>query len=163
MKKLVPIDENTDIQYLLVGVDIDTKHLFRIIEIGNNDGLENPGETIEIIIPLINYGNSSAYNVEATLSSGSELMNIVNENNTYGNINSNSVVNGTNSYIIELNEQIVKSDELLLNLDITNGLTTWQSLIDLNVEAGMIIIDHVELINNLELSKTILSSIPNQI
>ena len=34
--KLVPIDENTDIQYLLVGVDIDTKHLFRIIEIGNN-------------------------------------------------------------------------------------------------------------------------------
>mgnify|MGYP001183878367 FL=1 len=34
--KLVPVDENTDIQYLLVGVDIDTKHLFRIIEIGNN-------------------------------------------------------------------------------------------------------------------------------
>ena len=34
--KLVPIDENTDIQYLLVGVDIDAKHLFRIIEIGNN-------------------------------------------------------------------------------------------------------------------------------
>ena len=52
----------------------------------------------------------------------------------------------------QLLEQIVKSDELLLNLDITNGLTTWQSLIDLNVEAGMIIVDHVELINNLELS-----------
>ncbi len=34
--KLVPVDENTDIQYLLVGVDIDAKHLFRIIEIGNN-------------------------------------------------------------------------------------------------------------------------------
>tara|TARA_B100000287_G_scaffold425569_1_gene472079 strand:+ start:2138 stop:2776 length:639 start_codon:yes stop_codon:yes gene_type:complete len=34
--KLVPVDENTDIQYLLVGVDIDNKHLFRIIEIGNN-------------------------------------------------------------------------------------------------------------------------------
>jgi len=34
--KLIPVDENTDIQYLLVGVDIDNKHLFRIIEIGNN-------------------------------------------------------------------------------------------------------------------------------
>ncbi|MEE3035376.1 MAG: outer membrane lipoprotein carrier protein LolA [Bacteroidota bacterium] len=34
--KLIPVDENTDIQFLLIGVDIDLKHLFRIIEIGNN-------------------------------------------------------------------------------------------------------------------------------
>lgn len=34
--KLIPVDENTDVQYLLVGVDLDTKNLFRIIEIGNN-------------------------------------------------------------------------------------------------------------------------------
>jgi outer membrane lipoprotein-sorting protein len=34
--KLIPVDENTDMKFLLIGVDINLKHLFRIIEIGNN-------------------------------------------------------------------------------------------------------------------------------
>ncbi len=34
--KLIPVDDDSDIQFLLIGVDIDLKHLFRIIEIGDN-------------------------------------------------------------------------------------------------------------------------------
>ena len=34
--KLMPIEENTDVKYLLIGVDIDNLNLYKIIEIGKN-------------------------------------------------------------------------------------------------------------------------------
>jgi hypothetical protein len=34
--KLVPIDSNTEISYILMGIDIETKHIYKIIETGKN-------------------------------------------------------------------------------------------------------------------------------
>lgn len=34
--KLLPVEENSDVKYLLIGVDIDNLNLFKIIEIGKN-------------------------------------------------------------------------------------------------------------------------------
>ena len=34
--KLVPYDKNSDLNYLLLGIDINTKDIFRLIEIGKN-------------------------------------------------------------------------------------------------------------------------------
>ena len=34
--KLTPIDKNSDLKYLLLGIDIDSKDIFRLIEIGKN-------------------------------------------------------------------------------------------------------------------------------
>ena len=34
--KLLPIEENSDVKYLLIGVDINNLNLFKIIEIGKN-------------------------------------------------------------------------------------------------------------------------------
>lgn len=35
--KLVPYDKNSDLNYLLLGIDIKTKDIFRLIEIGKNE------------------------------------------------------------------------------------------------------------------------------
>ena len=35
--KLVPYDKNSDLNYLLLGIDINTKDIFRLIEIGKNE------------------------------------------------------------------------------------------------------------------------------
>ena len=35
--KLTPIDSNSEIKYVLLGVDTKTKHIYRLIEIGKND------------------------------------------------------------------------------------------------------------------------------
>ncbi|MBK78021.1 MAG: hypothetical protein CMC88_02770 [Flavobacteriaceae bacterium] len=35
--KLVPDDKNSDLNYLLLGIDINTKNIFRLIEIGKNE------------------------------------------------------------------------------------------------------------------------------
>jgi outer membrane lipoprotein-sorting protein len=34
--KLTPIDSTTEIKYVLLGIDINTKHVYNLIEIGNN-------------------------------------------------------------------------------------------------------------------------------
>ena len=35
--KLQPIDSNTEMKYVLLGIDIKTKHIYKLIEIGSND------------------------------------------------------------------------------------------------------------------------------
>ncbi|NNK88802.1 MAG: outer membrane lipoprotein carrier protein LolA [Flavobacteriaceae bacterium] len=35
--KLVPIDSTAEIKYVLLGIDINTKHIYNLIEIGSND------------------------------------------------------------------------------------------------------------------------------
>ena len=35
--KLIPIDSNTEINYVLLGIDINTKHVYNLIEIGDNN------------------------------------------------------------------------------------------------------------------------------
>ena len=35
--KLIPIDTSSDLNYLLLGIDINTKNIFRLIEIGKNE------------------------------------------------------------------------------------------------------------------------------
>ena len=35
--KLIPLDTSSDLNYLLLGIDIDTKNIFRLIEIGKNE------------------------------------------------------------------------------------------------------------------------------
>jgi hypothetical protein len=34
--KLIPSEENNDIRYLLLGIDLDENSIYRLIEIGNN-------------------------------------------------------------------------------------------------------------------------------
>ncbi|MDG2499053.1 MAG: outer membrane lipoprotein carrier protein LolA, partial [Flavobacteriaceae bacterium] len=34
--KLNPIDSNTEISYVLLGIDVNTKHVYNLIEIGNS-------------------------------------------------------------------------------------------------------------------------------
>tara|TARA_B100000767_G_scaffold43979_1_gene38134 strand:+ start:2278 stop:2922 length:645 start_codon:yes stop_codon:yes gene_type:complete len=35
--KLTPIDSNSEIKYVLLGIDLNTKHIYKLIEIGSND------------------------------------------------------------------------------------------------------------------------------
>ena len=35
--KLTPIDSNSEIKYVLLGIDLNTKHVYKLIEIGSND------------------------------------------------------------------------------------------------------------------------------
>ena len=55
---------------------------------GNGNGKIDPGETVEITIPVLNSGSSDAYSVMGELSSSDIYITITNASQSYGDINS---------------------------------------------------------------------------
>jgi len=141
----------------IVNVDHD---LINIIDneldelvVGNNDGILNPGETVKLEIPLINLGSDFINDVQAVLSSESENLNIINNINQYGGLTSGETSNGLLYFIVQLDANTTSIDNLdtrLLISDSNNNL--WESIINLNVEAGLLTVDHIQLIDNIELN-----------
>ena len=151
-KNHVPIEET----FTIINQDVNVNVFNDDIEVldinGNNDGCANPGENFELVIPLINYGNSIASNISANLSSSSDLVNIINSQNQYEIINPANISNGNINYIVELGEELISDDDLSLKLTISDGISTWQSIVNIKFQAGMITVNNVELVDNFELS-----------
>jgi len=121
--------------------------------IGNNDGIINPGETVILEFPLINHGMQTALSVQANLSSNSDLINVINNYNQYGDINSESFSYGSAFYLVSFDDNFKHDTQYNLRLDIndqTGG--EWSSLIHPNVESGLIMFNNSELVGNVELS-----------
>ena len=114
----IPIEESFNIVQEDINVNIIHENIQLIDIVGNSDGVANPGETLELIIPVINHGSSIAYNVSAELSSENELINILNGETEYGNINPSNISSGQLNYSIELDEQIISSDMLIFKINI---------------------------------------------
>ena len=148
----IPIEGSFNIVNENVNVNIVHENIQLIDTIGNGDGIANPGETLELVIPLINHGNSIAYNVSADLSSENELVSILNGQIEYGNINPNNISNGQLNYSIELDEQIISSDILTFKINISNGISNWESIVNLDFLAGMLEVNNVDLVGDFEIS-----------
>ncbi|MBW6516542.1 MAG: T9SS type A sorting domain-containing protein [Candidatus Cloacimonetes bacterium] len=75
---------------------------------GDNDGMVNPGETVNIYLELFNKPNwSDANNVTATISFDSNYINVLNETAYFGNItNSSSAFNTSDPFVIEVDINI---------------------------------------------------------
>jgi hypothetical protein len=152
-KNCIPIEESFNISMSDVSVNI----LHEDIQIldsdnGNGDGIANPGENFDLIIPLINYGSSQAYNVQANLSSNSDLVTIINNENIYGNIQSQGISSGDLFYSLLIDEQIISTDNLLLRLEITDSNNIWESLVRIDMQAGMIVLNDVDILNGSSLN-----------
>ena len=120
---------------------------------GNDDDIINPGETVVVEIPLHNFGNETVFGLQATLSTDSDLVNIVNNVNQYGDLTVNQSSIGTAFYLVTFDNNITQETEfeLRLNISDSNG-NQWSSLIHLEKEAGNINFDHFDLIDNFELN-----------
>lgn len=61
--KLTPIDSNSEISYILLGIDLNTKHIYNLIEIGKNSTkstitILNFNSTIELEKSFFNFNKS---------------------------------------------------------------------------------------------------------
>ena len=131
--------------------DIIIDDSFNQITNGNGDGVLNPGETVSISLPLVNYSQEIAYNIEAQLSSALNSVDVVNISNITNQINPNEFEYV--SFLLELDNNIIDNEDLLLSLDILDNLgNNWESNINLDVHGGFIVFDYFELIDNVELS-----------
>lgn len=116
--------------------------------IGNFDGNINPGETISLILPIENTGNSIIENLSVELITNSELVTITNTSTSYGfgNLEIGQIIENNTPFEIEINSNVKDFENLELTLLISDGENNWESIVSLDVfgsklEIGNLIIN----------------------
>jgi len=124
----------------------------------------NPGETINFNIPLSNFGSEPISDIQATLSSLSSLVTILDSESIYDSIDINQSSIG-DGFSLELSPEAIFNDDLNLVLDVSYNNDNWTfyipvlvsspkidinsySLVDGSIEPGAIAIMGLEVQNN---------------
>ncbi len=100
---------------------------------GNNDGLVNPGEVLELAINLTNFGTGGVNNVSAELSSQNELVSVDQAASDFGYISSGGTAESQQSYVVTLDPAVPGGTTVLLELEATDGAQSWISLVSLPI------------------------------
>ena len=99
---------------------------------GNNDNNINPGETIEINIPISNFGDESIDYLNGTLSSTSEYITIIDAESSYSSLGVNQVGIG-DGFVFQLSSEAVFGDDIELLLNIESNDNQWTFYIPVNI------------------------------
>ncbi len=102
---------------------------------GNNDGILNPGENVELIVSLKNFGSRRAYSVTAELSTESECITITDDYEDYGNIFPGDIGLPGDDFDIEIDPACLGGTELVFDLLIQDVAShQWSGKFYLTVE-----------------------------
>ena len=96
-------------------------------ETGNNNGMVDFGESIELDLALKNVGNETAADVVATLTTESPFVTITNGSSTYGSIPSGEISMLENAFSFEVSDDVPDNTPLAFEVTMTSGDFTWTS------------------------------------
>jgi hypothetical protein len=103
---------------------------------GNDDGIANAGETIEIFVTLTNYGVDPATGVTATLSSGSSRVTLIDDSESYGTIGAGLSVTGPDGFVVEIDPTTPDGETIMFDLVMTDGSrAVWGSTFGIPIAA----------------------------
>jgi len=88
---------------------------------GNNDGLVNPGEDIELIIRLKNHGTYDLHNVTAILDTNTPGVTITDNTEDFGTIISNQTVQCLDDFDFSVDADVLGGSEISFDLVITDS------------------------------------------
>lgn len=94
-------------------------------ELGNNNGMADYGETVMLSLSLENIGIEDASNVEVSLETDNEYVNITVFEALYDNIPQGETVTHEDAFTIELSQDIPDLDEIKFDLTAVSGDDTW--------------------------------------
>jgi len=113
---------------------------------GNNDGVANPGETVELSINLKNFGSGqTASGVSAFLETLDENSAKVNwAESDFPNIPPDQSVTSSNPYVVKIMPQAQEGDMAHLKITATDsGNNTWESSVEIPVSAPKFVVTGV--------------------
>ena len=108
---------------------------------GNSDMIANGGETIEIFVPVKNYGSETATAVTGSISTTSELLSISPSGSvvSYGDISSGQIVNADEPFVLSLHQGLSDHSDLELLVTFNDGQgNTFNASLDVNVAGNSI-------------------------
>ena len=116
---------------------------------GNADGYLNNGETVEVIIPIQNYGSNDITGVTGELISNSNNVTIVSNSISYGNINSGENITPTESFVFEIDNTVIEGTDIELRLTLEDdNSNAWSSVLSYNTAGSYLDVVSVTVIDN---------------
>lgn len=104
---------------------------------GDRDGLADPGETIELAVPLKNWGSSTAYGVEAELSLTDPFVVSIGDNyEAYGDIAPGATVLPPDDFNFTLATYAPDGHVLQFALAVSDASNTWTSSVPISISNG---------------------------
>ena len=103
-------------------------------ENGNNNQEINPGEYIQLSVPLTNFGNANLTNINVNILSSSNAIEILNGTYQLNALNSGSSIQ-INDFSFQVNQSVAHNEDLELLLIITSGEQSWSSKLNLFVQS----------------------------
>ncbi len=104
--------------------------------LGNADGRLGPGERIELALALENLGSNAATNVSAKLGSTDPYVSILEATQGFANIPAGGTVWGDAPFLFALAPDAPNGHLVDLVVTVTSGLSTWTSLLRLDVASA---------------------------
>ena len=106
---------------------------------GNDDGIINPGETIEFRISLKNFGTFTANGVTAAISSPDTYITITDNTETYGTIAPGTSVYSADDFDFSVDADVLGGMEIHLQINITDNLgNEWTDFLAVPVEGAIL-------------------------
>ncbi len=113
---------------------------------GNDDGIVNAGESIELKVTLRNNGTSSLSNVTATLSSRDSMVESITDNSeSWGTISAGATDTCNDDFDFIVEPGCPDGYELSFTLTVRSGLNSWQKLITIPVTASNMYVGDIEI------------------
>lgn len=100
---------------------------------GNGDGELNPGETVELLVELKNFGTETASGVTATLTCSDPYVTIVDADESFGDLAGGAAAWSVDDFDFLIDPLCPHGRMIRLGLDIGSGVNQWHSIIDLPV------------------------------
>ena len=107
-------------------------------EAGNGNQAADYNETCDLSVSIHNVGSESIGDVNATLSSPSPKVQIIQDQATYGSIGINETLQADNTFTIHFDETLDDQETVRLYLDMDNGSYSYRDSIDIKINAPVL-------------------------
>jgi len=132
MKNYIPYQESISVTGALLAIAADDLNLIETI--GNNDGVANPGETIQIEIPITNNGTTTLTGLVANLTTNSGDVQIFSGTSGIDQLTSGMTANF--NFVVSIAGSSIQDEDLGLVMAITDDSTnSWGNIIPVMVAA----------------------------
>ncbi|RLC50055.1 MAG: hypothetical protein DRH79_08160, partial [Candidatus Cloacimonadota bacterium] len=116
---------------------------------GNDDGIVNPGETIELTLNLKNFGTMTANGVEATISTNDDFITIIDDSEIYGDIAAGTSVSCSEDYDFFVDPSVIGGMEIILAVNIEDNIgNQWTDYVTIPVEGANLYASDFDFPNN---------------
>ena len=113
---------------------------------GNDDGMLNQGETIELTLEMCNYGTNSAENINVSLSSVDPLVSIIQSESMYDNLGAGSTCESQTPYVFTVSPMADNGREIEFSFETSSSAGTSSSMLMFTVGSAEIGIDSIQVL-----------------